>query len=68
MAKYPRWVSMKEMSEELAKRDDVVDTVYDLRGVVCTVMKEKKYIAEDEACSEYQGNIDAVIRRLVEKV
>ena len=59
--------SPRKISEELAERDDVSDTIWDLRGIVCQVMKEKDYIDKDEACSEKQGSIDAVIRRLIDQ-
>ena len=62
-----RLKSIREISEELAERDDVSDALFDLRGVVCQVMKEKDYIDKDEACSEKQGSIDAVIRRLIDQ-
>ena len=60
--------SIRQIAEEFSDRDDVSDAVFDLRGFVCEVMKKKKYIPKDEACSEYQPNIDAVIRRLIEMV
>lgn len=63
-----RLKSIKKISEELAERDDVSDTVWDLRELVCQTMKEKDYIDKDEACSDKQGSIDEVIRRLTSEV
>ena len=60
--------SPRKISEELAERDDVSEMVWDLRGLVCKVMKEEDYIDKDEACSEKQGSIDAVIKRLIDQV
>ena len=60
--------SIKEIAGTLSDRDDISDAVFDLRGFVCQVMKEKNYIPKEDACVEHQPNIDAVIRRLVEWV
>jgi len=64
----PKLKSVKKISEELAELDEVSDTVWDLRETVCKIMKEKNYIGKDEACSEKQGSIDAIIRRLIYQV
>ena len=60
--------SMRKMTEDLAEVDAVSDTLWDLRGSVCKVMKKKGYLDKDSACVEYQGTIDAVIRWLVDFV
>ena len=60
--------SMRKMTEDLAEVDAVSDTLWDLRGAVCTVMKKKGYLDKETACYEIQGTIDGVIRRLVDYV
>ena len=60
--------SIRAIAEEFAERADIADPIWDIRGQVCKVMKEENYIDPDEACSEKQGTIDAVIRRLIELV
>ena len=66
--KVARRKSIRQIAEELADRGDISDAVFDLRGFVCKVMKDKNYIDKAEPCSEHQANIDAVIRRLIEAV
>ncbi len=60
--------SPRKISEELAMQDKISDTLWDLRGLVCKAMKKGDYIAKDQACSEAQPRIDAVIRRLIAEV
>ena len=60
--------SMRKMTEDLAEVDAVSDSLWDLRGAVCTVMKKKGYLDRELACSEVQGSIDGIIRRLVDYV
>jgi len=66
--KMARRKSIRAIAEEFAERDDISDPLWDVRGQVCKVMKEKNYIDPDDDCSEKQGTIDAVIRRLIELV
>ncbi len=63
-----KFVSPRKIAEELAMQDDVSDTLWDLRERVCNAMKKGDYIAKDQACSEAQPRIDAVIRRLIAEV
>ncbi len=63
-----KFVSPRKISEELAMQDNISGTLWDLRSLVCKAMKEKDYIDKDEACSEKQGSIDAVIKRLIDQV
>ena len=60
--------SIRRISEELAELDEVSDTVWEIRGVVCKILKKNDYIEKEESCSEYQGSIDAIIRRLIDQV
>ena len=60
--------SISDMAEEFAERGDISDPLWDVRGQVCKVMKERRYLGRDEPCYENQRTIDAIIRRLVELV
>lgn len=53
------------VAEELAEKDAVSDTLWDLRSTILQALKEIGEITKETTGPEVQGTIDYLIRRLV---
>lgn len=56
---------LDQVAEELAEKDTVSDTLWDLRGAILQALKEIGEITQETTGPEVQGTIDSLIRRLV---
>ena len=57
--------SLVKVAEDLAEKDAVSDTLWDLRGEILQALQEMGVVSPDATGPEVQGTIDYLIRRLV---